>query len=372
MSEKKDTRRAVVTGGAVLLGAAVVGGAAEGTAEAANGGPLLIGRANVGSAETKLTNASPVPALNVISTNAAHAAVLTAKHKDRWGLLAVNESTGRGVGGAIRADGRQNTGLSAGTSNKAAAAIVARNAGATANDTASTAVVGTVGPTADQELRNASAAYWHSAGGFAGPNGVMGVSTKDNGFGVIGVANRPGTMALVGIAFATSTALHTSGISQLNGPVNVYGTLTKAAGSFRIDHPLDPANKYLSHSFVESPDMLNVYNGNVIADARGEATVELPDWFEALNKDYRYQLTPMGGAAPELHVKSEVSDGRFGIGGAKPGQKISWQLTGIRQDAYAETHRIPVEEEKSAQEKGRYVFPKGFGKPESASVAAHR
>ena len=37
------------------------------------------------------------------------------------------------------------------------------------------------------------------------------------------------------------------------------------------------------HSFVESPDMMNVYNGMVRLDAKGEAWVNLPDYFEALN-----------------------------------------------------------------------------------------
>ena len=66
------------------------------------------------------------------------------------------------------------------------------------------------------------------------------------------------------------------GVPQLPGEfigdVDVTGTLTKSAGSFKIDHPLDPENKYLSHSFVESPDMMNIYNGNVVLDATGEAS----------------------------------------------------------------------------------------------------
>lgn len=55
------------------------------------------------------------------------------------------------------------------------------------------------------------------------------------------------------------------------GDVDVDGDLSKAGGSFKIDHPLDPANKYLYHSFVESPDMMNIYNGNVTTDAEGKA-----------------------------------------------------------------------------------------------------
>ena len=65
-----------------------------------------------------------------------------------------------------------------------------------------------------------------------------------------------------------------------DGNVDVDGNLSKAGGSFKIDHPLDPANKYLYHSFVESPDMMNIYNGNATTDAQGSAIVQLPEWFE--------------------------------------------------------------------------------------------
>jgi hypothetical protein len=54
------------------------------------------------------------------------------------------------------------------------------------------------------------------------------------------------------------------------------GTLSKGGGSFKIDDPLDPAHKYLSHSFVESPDMMNVYNGNITTDRLGLATSSCP------------------------------------------------------------------------------------------------
>lgn len=90
--------------------------------------------------------------------------------------------------------------------------------------------------------------------------------------------------------------------------LTVDGRLTKAAGSFKIDHPLDPANKYLLHSFVESPDMMNIYNGEVALDGLGKATVELPAWFEALNQDFRYQLTAIG--SPRL---TSTSPKRFEI-----------------------------------------------------------
>jgi hypothetical protein len=153
-----------------------------------------------------------------------------------------------------------------------------------------------------------------------------------------------------------------------DGNVQVDGTLTKLGGSFRIDHPLDPENQYLSHSFVESPDMMNVYNGNVVLDANGEAWVELPSYFQALNRDFRYQLTPLGPTTSVLYVAEKIEDNRFKIGGGAAGLEVSWQVTGIRQDAWANENRIPVEEPKLEDERGTYLYPQGFGQPEERGV----
>jgi hypothetical protein len=142
--------------------------------------------------------------------------------------------------------------------------------------------------------------------------------------------------------------------------VFVSGTLSKSGGSFKIDHPLDPANKYLSHSFVESPDMKNVYDGTVHTDAAGNAAVTLPDWFDALNRDFRYQLTVIGQQA-QTWVASKITNNRFTIKTDKPNVEVSWQVTGIRQDAWANAHRIPVEEEKPEKERGFYLQPELHG-----------
>jgi hypothetical protein len=138
---------------------------------------------------------------------------------------------------------------------------------------------------------------------------------------------------------------------HVSGNVTVGGTLTKSSGSFRIDHPLDPEHKYLSHSFVESPDMKNVYDGTVTLDANGRATVELPEYFEALNRDFRYQLTAIGAPGPNLYIAEGVKQNRFKIAGGRPYASVSWMITGIRQDAYANEHRIKVEEDKPANDK---------------------
>jgi hypothetical protein len=241
------------------------------------------------------------------------------------------------------------------------------------------------------------------AGVFGGAN-----STSGGGFGVFGQAAGPSGVAIFGHAFATSggaavvgflespngvagqfvahagSGLILQGLSGSNkaevltvdangnaflaGNLAVTGTLSKGGGSFKIDHPLDPANKTLSHSFVESPDMMSIYNGVTQLDAKGRAWVTLPGWFESLNGDFRYLLTAIGAPQPRLYVAEEVRGNRFEIAGGKPGGKVSWQMTGIRHDAYANAHRIAVEEDKPAAERGYYLHPEAFGQPETKGV----
>ena len=156
-----------------------------------------------------------------------------------------------------------------------------------------------------------------------------------------------------------SALLNLSGGVVVNGDLNVTGNVSKGGGSFKIDHPLDPANKYLYHSFVESPDMMDVYNGNVTTDQHGLATIVLPEYFEALNRDFRYQLTVLGQFAQAM-VASEIKNNRFIIKTNKRGVRVSWQVTGVRQDAFANAHRIPTEVDKPLQEQGHYLHPELF------------
>ncbi len=151
------------------------------------------------------------------------------------------------------------------------------------------------------------------------------------------------------------------------GHVDIQGSLSKPLGSFKIDHPLDPENKYLYHSFVESPDMKNIYDGIVTLDENGEAWIELPEWFEALNKDFRYQLTCIGGFAP-IYIESEIAGNHFKIAGGKKGMKVSWQVTGIRHDPIADLKRIKVEENKPDNEKGLYLYPEACGQPKEKGI----
>ena len=142
------------------------------------------------------------------------------------------------------------------------------------------------------------------------------------------------------------------------------------AKHFEIDDPLDPANEYLYHTSVESPDMMNIYNGTTVLDSNGEAEIQLPDWFEALNRDFRYQLSCIGGFAP-VYVAREIENNTFRIAGGTSGLKVSWQVTGIRRDAYAEAHPSPVEVAKPAAERGHYLHPELFGASPDQAIGAH-
>jgi hypothetical protein len=170
----------------------------------------------------------------------------------------------------------------------------------------------------------------------------------------------------VDIGCTNATAASFFGTVNINpdtggpGDLHVSGVVTKGSGSFKIDHPLDPENKYLYHSFVESPDMKNVYDGVVELNSRGEAVVVLPDYFEALNSDYRYQLTSIGRHAP-IFIADEVGGNQFRIAGGRPGMRVSWQVTGIRKDAFANAHRIIPEVAKEPGMQGRYLHPLEWG-----------
>jgi trimeric autotransporter adhesin len=152
-----------------------------------------------------------------------------------------------------------------------------------------------------------------------------------------------------------------------NGDLNVTGKIYAGTKDFRIDHPLDPANKYLVHASVESSEMMDIYTGNVTTDVNGEATVLLPEWFEALNRDFRYQLTVIGQFAMAI-VAHEIENHQFQIRTNQSHVKVSWQVTGVRQDAFARAHPLVVEEEKQARLKGFYIHPELYGASDEKQI----
>ena len=198
--------------------------------------------------------------------------------------------------------------------------------------------------------------------------GVLGVSSAGTlGVGVLGSAASGVGVLGVGSNIGLIGFHPTGGLAgYFSGHLAVTGTLTKGAGAFRIDHPLDPERKYLQHSFVESPDMKNVYDGVVRTDRRGFATVRLPAYFQALNRYFRYQLTLVGRAAwgAQAVVWEKIRGNRFVIR-SKPRVEVSWQVTGIRKDRYANANRIQPELAKPSAERGTYLAPELYGKPRS-------
>jgi hypothetical protein len=191
--------------------------------------------------------------------------------------------------------------------------------------------------------------------------GVHGENTSSFGIGVSGENTSGGSFG-IGVAGQAApnsgrAGFFDGGISIINGP-----------NSFKIDHPLDPENKYLVHTSVESSEKKNVYDGVARLDEEGAAWIELPEWFEALNGDFRYQLTAVGGSAPGLHVAEEVSENRFKIAGGEEGMKVCWQVTGTRKDPWATANPFEVEQEKPEEERGRYLDPALYDAPEEQRV----
>ena len=150
-------------------------------------------------------------------------------------------------------------------------------------------------------------------------------------------------IVLAVFAPGTAAAVVLTGNVQFLGSLTITGALSKGAGTFVIDHPQKPGTHLLYHSFVESPDVKNIYDGITTLDENGEAKIKLPDYFDALNTAPRYQFFPIEEAMPGLYIREEVHDNAFTIAGGTPGGRVSWQLTGIRHDPYIQ--RNPVRNE---------------------------
>ncbi len=204
----------------------------------------------------------------------------------------------------------------------------------------------------------------------SGPSIALWVdSGSDTGYGFYSTrGNRNYFEKKVGIGTIPTTGmsemLKVGGDVSVTGNLSVTGNVSKAGGTFKIDHPLDPANKYLYHSFVESPDMMNIYNGVVTTDVEGYAVVTMPDYFEALNMDFRYQLTVIDATTDifTVRVSQKMSGNTFVIKTFPGNLEVSWQVTGIRNDAWANANRVKPEVDKGPN-RGTYLHPHLFGQP---------
>lgn len=223
---------------------------------------------------------------------------------------------------------------------------------------------------------------------FAGP-AISGISGGSNGHGVFGqglVGVRGfGLTGVEGKAFAeqgigvygysqrtTTTTYGVQGEVSANNPaafgVYSFGSMG-ASGTkpFRIDHPFDPANKYLFHYSSESPLPQNFYNGNVRTDADGQAWVTLPDYFEEINKDFKYTLTVVDDTdSPDfvqVKVAKKIKNNRFKIRTSVPNVEVSWRVDALRNDKWVQKNPPKTEVDKEGSEKGTYQHPELYGMP---------
>jgi hypothetical protein len=389
------SRRAILAGAIGGL-AAVVGSrfASPDRARGAAGDPLIIGNTtnNAGTSNTTLTTSSSGTGLLVTQNGTGTALRGSAVGAGSIaGFFTANNGTGvsgvtgaggsygvfaqntgaAGSAGAMRANGGSNHGIVASTASDGRYAVSATGANGTAiYGTAIQVGVhgnGYRGVMGTTDSVGAAAGVLGLATGNSDVYGAFGYTNAatGNGRGVYGKSN---AASGIGVYGEGTTGVHSQGNASVTGDLAITGAISKGSGTFKIDHPLDPANKFLYHSFVESPDMKNVYDGVATLDARGEATVRLPAYFDKLNRDVRYQLTAIGNAAPNLHVKTKAKGNAFSIGGGSAGQEVSWLLTGIRQDAFAKAHPVVAEVAKVGAEKGRYLHPTENGVAKSKGM----
>lgn len=203
--------------------------------------------------------------------------------------------------------------------------------------------------------------------------GVLGMASggANSSIGVVAVTDSNSSSAGFDIALfgQDEIAAANSYAGYFLGKVFVNGTLTTTGPKpFTIDNPMDPQNKLLRHFAVEGPEVLNNYSGNITTNASGKAIVKLPNYFESINKDYRYQLTAIGTFAQAI-VSKEINNNQFEITTSVPNVKVSWQVMGVRNDAYMQkVNNLQAEEDKPAFMRGKYLTPAAYGQPESMSA----
>lgn len=189
--------------------------------------------------------------------------------------------------------------------------------------------------------------------------GQVAVSTGNHSScGVYGYATGgSGTTAVFGDGGSPGSGINAG---YFRGDVTVTGYLSKSGGGFKIDHPADPENKFLYHGFVESAKMTNMYRGKVTLDAKGNAEVTLPSYYDSINENGDVTFAPVGISMPNLSV-SEIVDGKFTINGGVDGAKVNWLVVADRADAWAKNYQPNTEVNKEEHEKGKFLNPEIYG-----------
>ncbi|MDF3026863.1 MAG: hypothetical protein K0S23_1170 [Fluviicola sp.] len=333
------------SGGVTLDGAYDQGGAGLGRTITADAGPVQINGSGSNTAALGILFTGTGNSINAVNNNAANTFSV---------IQAVTNSSG------------VNNSAIFGQSTGAARALSGE---VTAASTADAAVRG-------NNLR--------TSGGMGvegvGFNGVSGQTNYRDGYGVFGqnfdltgplTSNSVGVGGLgyIGVLGQSNDPLNGGGLASLDNIIALGDLTVSGTKNFRIDHPQDPANKYLNHFSIESNEVLNIYRGTVAFDANGIAVVQLPDWFDAVNKNASYQLTPIGGYAP-IFIAEKIKDGRFVIAGGTTGMEVSWAVYAERNDPYLQQHpeARQVEELKSERETGKYLRPDLYNKPAEQGI----
>ena len=205
-----------------------------------------------------------------------------------------------------------------------------------------------------------------------GGRGVNGTSRTNTGVGVFG-SNTDGTgVGVSGINYGTGNGVEGSAGSNQNAFAVFASGKTGATGvkSFVIDDPRDPANKTLIHFSIESNEVLNLYRGTSTFGPDGSVLVQLPNYYEVINKNPSYQLTPVGAAMPNLHIEKEMANGYFVIAGGTPGKKVSWNVTAERNDPYMQqTLGVREVEIDKGDRRGKYFTPELYGEPKEKGLS---
>ena len=304
-----------------------------------NGTQVLINTSGDTQSQLKVVN-------NVPGTD--QRAIQGSNSADGSGVFGSNTSTGNGVWGRNLGTGNGIYGLN----NSSGNGVYGRNTGPGGGyGVKGESTGGGTGVYGVTDNNNDYGVWGYNSDSTGFPVGVYGVTDAATGYGVLG----------------ENTAYSAGGTNEYgvysNGDLGASGTKT-----FRIDHPLDPENKYLRHFSVESNEVLNIYRGVVSFDAEGNAKVVLPTYFEALNINSSYQLTPVGASMPDIYISQEIKENIFVISGGISGKKVSWQITAQRNDAYMQTKDLEVEVEKGDNEKGKYLIPELYNQPKEKGI----
>jgi len=385
------------SGGGTLNEAYNFGGAGAGRTITANAGSVAINASGSGAGAigmfvtqtgtgTAAIGANLSGTGNAISANSSNAgngfstieASTNSSTLNNSAIIGISTAASRGVVGQIANTGTGDVGVR-GVNLRTNGGIGAEGVGfnglsGVANSNQGNAIFGLnastpVAPAFIGDILGASIAV----GGLGGI-GVLGQTQDGRHAGVIGQNLNLGVIFNnIGVLGQSNTGV---GVLGENLDASFFGVFSNgdfgASGikAFMIDHPADPENKYLKHFSIESNEVLNVYRGTIILNNNGEANVTLPDYFDLINIDFSYHLTPIGAPAPGLFVKREVSDKSFEIAGGQAGQKVSWTLYAQRNDPYLQKypHAKEVEPMKREGERGSYMRPELFGKPSNKKL----